>query len=173
MRMSQLELEALLRKGTVKINEGSSQAATVTIVGGRGAGKTAAAEQWLAQQGDKMKQSRPKMTEEKMALHWALKALCQKYGRPLFEEQRFHETRMWRFDYLIPGCKGFRGSPTAVAIEYEGLLGGKQKTGHTESKRYTGNCDKYNAAALAGIVVLRYTHINWGQAVADLEMFFL
>jgi hypothetical protein len=157
-RMTELQLEALLRKGTVTEHRDARSGTIKEIIHP----ETGLPLEIKA----KMKQPRPKMTEEKMALHWALKAQCQKYGRPLFEEQRFHETRKWRLDYLIPGR-------TPVGIEYEGLLGGNMKTGHTESDRYTGNCDKYNAAALAGIVVLRYTHSNWGQAVADLEMFFL
>lgn len=158
MRMSQLELEALLRKGNVTV------AARVNVSG---------AVKEVLTDGEGLKLDvprkkappRPKLTGSKLSLHYALKAICEKYALPLFEEQVFHEKRKWRLDYLIP----LPGGP--VGIEYEGL--GFGKTGHTESDRYTDNCTKYNAAAAAGITVLRYTFSNWGQAVTDLENFFI
>jgi len=100
----------------------------------------------------------------KERLDAALVELCRERGLPLFREQRFHAMRKWRLDFLIPGRQ-------PIAIEYEGL--GYGKTGHTESHRYTDNTDKYNAAQMAGILVLRYTFSNWQQCCDDVKMFFL
>lgn len=102
------------------------------------------------------------LTTHRKGLQMALEAFCRERGLPLFREQMFHVQRKWRFDYLIPGCR-------VIAIEYEGL--GYGKTGHTESHRYTDNTDKYNAAAAAGITVLRYTFANWQQCVEELKIF--
>lgn len=183
--MTELQLEALLRAGKV------------ALTGGRGMGKTATAAVWLAQQNEpihistvnqngvvkevinagephtleikaKGKKGTQKMSEGKAGLHFALKALCQKHGIPLFEEQRFHPTRKWRLDYLLPVTQW-----GVVAVEYEGLVGFGRPGGHTTSDAYSDNTQKYNAAAFAGITVIRYTYANWGQAVVDLEMFFL
>lgn len=83
----------------------------------------------------------------------------------LLAEQRFHLWRKWRLDFVITG----RGR--AVAIEYEGL--GYKKTGHTSSEGYTDNCTKYNAAAAAGLPILRYTYLNYEESVVDLKNIFL
>lgn len=82
----------------------------------------------------------------------------------LLEEQRFHLWRKWRIDWIITG------QGQAVGIEYEGL--GFKKTDHTTSQGYTGNCTKYNAAAVQGIHILRYTHLNYEEVVQDLKDFF-
>ena len=62
-------------------------------------------------------------------------------------ECRFHPTRKWRFD--------FAWERERVAVEMEGgvFVGG----GHTRGRQYTMNCQKYNAATVAGWRVLRYT----------------
>lgn len=67
-------------------------------------------------------------------------------GPALVAEHRFHDTRKWRFDFCSPTCR--------VAIELEG---GVWKDGaHTRGKHYTSDCEKYNAAAMAGWCVLRF-----------------
>jgi very-short-patch-repair endonuclease len=62
-------------------------------------------------------------------------------------EYKFHPTRKWRFDFAYPERK--------IAIEAEG--GVWTNGGHNRGKIYTSNCEKYNAAALMGWCVLRYT----------------
>lgn len=79
----------------------------------------------------------------------------------LQEEYKFHPLRKWRFDWAIEARK--------IAIEYEGL--GFKKTGHTESDRYSGNTDKYNAAAVMGWTVFRITYLNYGTIIKTLDEF--
>lgn len=79
-------------------------------------------------------------------------------------EYAFDANRRWRFDFAIPDIK--------VAIEYEGIMvteatGGKSR--HTTADGYTADCEKYNAAAIAGWVVLRYTAKNIGDLQRDLS----
>jgi very-short-patch-repair endonuclease len=74
-------------------------------------------------------------------------------------EYKFDSKRKWRFDYCIPDKR--------VAIEYEGAVftGGA----HTRGMGYSNNCEKYNAAAIQGWKVLRYTvkSMRKPKAVAD------
>lgn len=104
------------------------------------------------------------MTKTKAAFKMALEYLCKEYGLPLFTEQMFHVKRKWRLDFIIPGTP-------AIALEYEGLM--SEQSGHTTIRGFTDNTEKYNAAGLAGILVLRYTALNYPQATDDLKMFFL
>lgn len=71
-------------------------------------------------------------------------------------EYRFHPTRKWRFDMAWPSIN--------LAVEVEG---GLFATGHRSLNRFRTDLDKYNAAALAGWTVLRFTeeHIRSGEAV--------
>lgn len=71
----------------------------------------------------------------------------------------FDPTRKWRFDWFISAYK--------IAIEFEGLT--HHKSGHTTNKSYTGNTDKYNAAAAAGIIVLRFTFMNYTSLTTELN----
>ena len=72
-------------------------------------------------------------------------------------EHRFHPTRKWRFDFAWPDHM--------LAVELEGgaWTGGR----HTRPSGFVADCDKYNAAALLGWRVLRYTtsHLKNEQAV--------
>ena len=62
-------------------------------------------------------------------------------------EYRFAPPRLWRFDFAWP--------TQFVAVELEG---GKWTKGrHTRPKGFQADCEKYNAAAIAGWRVLRYT----------------
>ena len=78
-------------------------------------------------------------------------------------EIRFHPTRQWRFDF---GIKKLR-----IGIECEGLTNPKMKSRHTTNSGYRADCVKYNAAALEGWYVLRFTWdtIRNGQALTIIE----
>ena len=78
-------------------------------------------------------------------------------GIPFEAEYRFHDKRRFRFDVSIPEYR--------IAVEYEGIVSGKSR--HTTLKGYTGDCEKYNLAVKEGWRVLRYTALNYGQAVPD------
>ena len=75
--------------------------------------------------------------------------LCNALGLPEPErEARFDPVRKWRFDFLWRAAR--------LAVEIEG--GVWMKNGrHTSGKGYSGDAEKYNAAALAGYMVLRFT----------------
>lgn len=77
--------------------------------------------------------------------------------RGFVTEYAFHETRQWRFDFAWPGLK--------VAAECEGGLYHNGR--HNRARGYEADCDKYNAATLAGWNVYRFTsrQIQRGDAV--------
>ena len=69
------------------------------------------------------------------------------------EEYRFHNTRLWRFDFAWP--------KHMVALEIEGGIwmrttDGRSK-GHAHPKRFIDDCHKYNEAALLGWALIRVT----------------
>jgi hypothetical protein len=66
---------------------------------------------------------------------------------PPVAEHRFDAVRRWRFDYAWPGMR--------IALEVEGGVwsGGR----HTRGAGFVGDMEKYNAAAIAGWLVLRVT----------------
>jgi len=68
-------------------------------------------------------------------------------GPALEKEYRFHPKRKWRFDRALP--------KKLIAIEIEGGIysGGR----HIRGKGFTGDCEKYNQAALLGWRVFRFT----------------
>lgn len=68
-------------------------------------------------------------------------------GPPLEKEVRFCPTRKWRFD--------FADSSAMVAVEVDGgtWSGGR----HTSGVGFDGDCEKINAATLAGWRVFRFT----------------
>lgn len=76
---------------------------------------------------------------------------------PPLREHRFHPERRWRFDFAWPDKR--------VAVEVEGGIwnGGR----HTRGSAFISDCDKYNAATLAGWKVFRVTerHVHDGSAV--------
>lgn len=87
-------------------------------------------------------------------------------------EFRFHPTRKWRFDWAWPAVK--------VALEREGGRWREVNTAagpvrllvsrHTSEKGYDADCEKYNAAQIAGWVVIRATPrmVRDGRALAAL-----
>ncbi len=74
-------------------------------------------------------------------------------------EHRFAPPRRWRFDRAFP--------TEMVAVELEGGVwsGGR----HTRAAGFLGDVEKYNAAALANWLVLRFTAADLpaAQAVVD------
>ena len=88
------------------------------------------------------------------ALWWQLRAA----GLPEPErEYRFAPPRRWRLDFYWPAAR--------LACEVDGavFVAGR----HTTGTGYTRDCEKLNAAALAGLRVLRVTraHVEDGQAL--------
>jgi len=68
-------------------------------------------------------------------------------GPDLEPEYRFHPVRKWRFDFALPDKK--------IAIEIEGGIHTNGR--HNRAAGYSADCEKYNAAALAGWRVFRFT----------------
>ena len=68
-------------------------------------------------------------------------------------EYRFYPTRSWRFDFAWPERR--------LAVEVEG--GTWSQGRHTRGRGFAADCAKYNAAALLGWRVLRFT----GEMVED------
>ena len=91
-------------------------------------------------------------------------ALCKSSGfpAPVFEYQ-FHPTRKWRFDVAWPEW--------FLALEWEGLLyGGGGR--HQRIQGFTGDCVKYNQAAILGWKVLRYPQNLQDACIDDLTQIF-
>lgn len=68
---------------------------------------------------------------------------------PVQTEHRFHAERLWRFDFAWP--------TVLVAVEIEGGTWGRRRGRHTTGSGHQRDCEKYNAAAIDGWCVLRYT----------------
>lgn len=87
--------------------------------------------------------------------------LCRAAGLPEpIPEYKFHPLRKWRADYCFPLHH--------VIVEIEG---GVWKQGrHTRGSGFIADMAKYNAAALLGYAVLRYTPQQLGDAVRDLRI---
>jgi len=62
-------------------------------------------------------------------------------------EYRFHPTRRWRFDFAWPALR--------LAVEIEG--GEWNRGRHTRPRGFADDCEKYNAAAVSGWLVMRFT----------------
>lgn len=79
----------------------------------------------------------------------ALRLCAAEMGLPAPEfEHRFHSKRRWRLDVAWPEHK--------VAVE---IMGGTWTQGrHTRGGGYEADCEKLNAATLAGWRVLSYTY---------------
>lgn len=87
-----------------------------------------------------------------------IKLMLQLMNVDFVAEHKFHEERKWRFDIAIPSLK--------IAIEYEGIM--SRKSRHTTITGYSKDCDKYNAATIAGWRVLRYNALNYKSVGEDM-----
>lgn len=79
------------------------------------------------------------------------------FGIPTPEaEFKFHPTRKWRFDYCWRDKQ--------IAVEIEGAIWARGR--HTRGAGYLADMDKYNAAALLGWRVFRFTpqQLKTGEA---------
>ena len=80
-------------------------------------------------------------------------------------EYRFHPVRQWRFDMYWPRPTHI-WRPIGIACEVEGGTFMK-KSRHTSGVGFAKDAEKYNEAALMGIVVIRVTstQITNGSAI--------
>jgi hypothetical protein len=76
------------------------------------------------------------------------------------EEYKFAEGRHWRFDFAYPKHK--------IAFECEGAIWTQGR--HTRGSGFLQDCYKYNAAALLGWRVLRYTPEMIDQIIPDITL---
>jgi very-short-patch-repair endonuclease len=81
---------------------------------------------------------------------------------PVEREYRFYPARRWRADFAYPELK--------ILIECEG--GTWVRGAHTRGAHFEKDCEKYNAAAMAGWLVLRFTTdmIKDGRAISQIEV---
>ncbi len=76
-------------------------------------------------------------------------------------EYLFARPRKWRADFAFPDSK--------LLIEFEGGVFVEGR--HTRGAGFVADCEKYNAAAVLGFTVLRFTdkHVRQGTALATIE----
>jgi hypothetical protein len=98
----------------------------------------------------------------KSTLEEALLLQIQVAGIPVPEREfKFHPTRRWKFDFFWPSLQ--------VACECEGGVWIRGR--HNRPQGFISDCEKYNEAALMGIVVIRVTekHVKDGSALQWIE----
>lgn len=93
-----------------------------------------------------------------LALAWQIRAA--QLPEPT-TEARFDPIRRWRFDFAFPAHR--------VAVEVEG--GSWSNGRHTRGSGFEQDCEKYNAAALGGWLVLRVTPrmVDDGRALSLIQ----
>ncbi len=84
---------------------------------------------------------------------------AKKRGLNIVKEYKFLPNRRFRFDFADPDLK--------IAFEFEGIISAKSR--HTTITGYTNDCKKYNLAALHGWRILRYTALNMGDVIDDIN----
>ncbi len=113
----------------------------------------------------------PKLSPGEEALAQHMDAVGIKFER----EVEFHPARKWRFDFVIVkmcnGDAGRMGLPYRnfrVAVEVEG---GGHGGAHSRPKGFAEDCEKYNAAAILGWRLLRFTTrmVESGIAIKTIE----
>lgn len=105
----------------------------------------------------KMKKGRGDAEKDKLL--WAVSIWCKEHGVRMETEYRFHPVRKWRLDVAIPAFM--------IGLEYDGLM--SEKSRHTTVTGFTGDTDKLNAAAAAGWTVIRFTALNYREAIQALD----
>ena len=111
----------------------------------------------------KRSSKRPKVKSQKVPNEFELKlALGLKALKIDFEQEfKFHSSRKWRADFHLKG--------RMILIEVEGGIwsGGR----HTRGKGYIGDMEKYNAAAMLGYQVIRFSteQVKSGLAIQQIE----
>ena len=87
--------------------------------------------------------------------------LLNKTYKGWIAEYPFHPIRKWRFDFAHHRLR--------IAIEVEGGIFAKSKSGHTSGAGYKKDMEKYNEAAMLGWQVLRYMPEQMAEMVRDIE----
>lgn len=124
-RLSKKELGQILARGDLKIQETGKRAA-----------------------GAQNATPRPRIPAERAnnELSARFEQLWRLLDGPALEtEYRFHPVRRWRADYCHPSSR--------TLIELEGGIYSQGR--HTRAGGYQGDCEKYNAATMAGWRVIR------------------
>ena len=104
----------------------------------------------------KMTAKRPPKAPSPLEERFARDLRALKVAEPAREHQ-FASPRRWRFDFAWPDLM--------LAVEIEGGVWTNGR--HTRGSGFVADCEKYNAAALAGWKVLRFTEssVRDGSAV--------
>ena len=100
----------------------------------------------------------PKARRGPSPLEESFRRQATAHGIPAWvEEHRFDAVRKWRFDFAWPS--------RMMAVEVEGGThsGGR----HTRGAGYAADCEKYNAATIAGWRVLRFTSDHLREVLGD------
>jgi very-short-patch-repair endonuclease len=114
----------------------------------------------VAKLGGKVAKRKPKKRGPS-ELEETFKVQLRMMGQEGWEEEfQFHPTRKWRFDFAHPAYK--------IAVECEGGVHSQGR--HTRGSGFEKDCEKYNAAAILGWCVLRYTKrmLDEGVAMQDI-----
>jgi hypothetical protein len=93
-------------------------------------------------------------------LEFLIENRLKAHGFTYVKEYKFHPTRRWRFDFLIPALN--------LAIECEGgiWIGGRHSRGGIS---FIKDMEKYNEATLMEFRILRYTTSTIDRIIPDLE----
>jgi hypothetical protein len=105
------------------------------------------------------------MSNEKSKFELYLEAICKQKGLNLEKEYKFDDKRKYRFDYaIIHKIMYYSGLINIkIAFEYEGGIY-MNKSGHTNTKGYYSNCNKYNLAAYQNWKVYRFTAAHFNKS---------
>jgi very-short-patch-repair endonuclease len=89
-----------------------------------------------------------------------LAMMLRAYGVEFEREYRFAPPRRWRADFCVPSHR--------LLIEVEGGVYSNGR--HSRGSGFEADCEKYNAAAMDGWTVLRYSTrmVKSGEAVAGI-----
>ena len=87
-----------------------------------------------------------------------IEKILNRLSIPFKHEYKFDKKRKFRADFHVPSMK--------LILEYEGIF--SEFSRHTTDVGYSKDTEKYNLAARNGLIVLRYTAINFDQVENDL-----